>query len=124
MKTRIELFQPMIDAIDGFTEEKDYPLLVDEIEKVFTAWCPEPIPSLSKKELRAQITAFVTELETIKSLKKEPLTPFWRKNVAQILEITYLPPKKTLFFSRFRSPPRRKINRALEKFKIFLYKKF
>jgi hypothetical protein len=88
----------MIDAIDGFTEEKDYPLLVDEIEKVFTAWCPEPIPSLSKKELRTQIRAFVTELETIKStIKKEPLTPFWHKNVVQILQITYLPPNKTLF---------------------------
>jgi hypothetical protein len=97
IQKRIELFQPMIDAMDGFTEEKDYPLLVDEIEKVFTAWLHPPIQSISKKELRAQITAFVTELETIKSLKKEPLTPFWRKNVAQILEITYLPPKKTLF---------------------------
>jgi len=107
LKKRIELFQPLFHAIARFDVDKDFDPLADTMENVFTAWYPGNFPSFSEiennkelqKTLKASMVQFVKEAQAIASVYQHPLTLFWRKNILEFLELTYLPTKKT-FFSR------------------------
>jgi Zn-dependent M32 family carboxypeptidase len=101
IKKRKELFQPLLDAISRFETDHNFVPLADDIQNVFTEWYPGQVPSLSdvetdksvKKMLKSQINIFVTEIREIASI-----TPFWSKNLKKILELMYLPTKKTFFY--------------------------